>query len=170
MRIIKPLAVFVASCIFYFWFYPRILFDYIFFYLGRYGYLIQHPSAAIFFILTASIVTLLLYLQFSRRRFLKSFLYCFYFVYILFLGAILFGRNYAFRAIELNPLAFISYLGQPQGSLENFMNILLFVPIGVLVHRFPPQKAYSSYTYWYFNNRNNSVYHLFGCIWSIVFC
>ncbi|MGB4182342.1 MAG: VanZ family protein [Dethiobacteria bacterium] len=140
MRIIKPLAVFVASCIFYFWFYPRILFDYIFFYLGRYGYLIQHPSAAIFFILTASIVTLLLYLQFSRRRFLKSFLYSFYFVYILLLGAILFGRNYAFRAIELNPLAFISYLGQPQGSLENFMNILLFVPIGVLFHRFPPKR------------------------------
>jgi glycopeptide antibiotics resistance protein len=140
MRVIKPLAIFMASCLFYFWFYPRILFDYIFFYLGRYGYLIQCPSAAVFFILTASIVTLLFYLQFTRRRFLKSFVYCFYFVYILFLGTILFGRNYTFRAIEFNPLVFVSYLGQPQGSLENFMNILLFVPIGVLFHRYPPKR------------------------------
>jgi glycopeptide antibiotics resistance protein len=83
---------------------------------------------------------MVVYLQFSRKRFYKLFIYCFYGVYILALGIILFGRSYDFRAIELNPLAFISYFSQPRGSLETFMNIILYVPIGVLLHSIPLKK------------------------------
>lgn len=140
MKTIKAVVVFIASCIFYFWFYSRILYDYIYFYLGRYDYLIEHPSPAISFILIASIATLLIYLQYSRKRFCKLFIYCLYSVYILVLGIILFGRSYTFRSLELNPLAFISYFSQPRGSLENFMNIMLFVPVGVLFHSIPLKK------------------------------
>jgi hypothetical protein len=61
MEKIKAFVVFIASCIFYLWFYPRVLFDYVYFYLGGYGYLIQHPTATILFILIASVVTLLIY-------------------------------------------------------------------------------------------------------------
>ncbi len=129
---VKVFGVFIASCVLYFLFCSRVLF--------RFTNFIQSPFAAISLILSASIITLLIYLQVSKKKFHKVFIYCFYVPYILALGRILLGRKYTFRGLELNPLAFISYFSQPRGSFENFMNIMLFVPIGILLSKAPKKK------------------------------
>jgi glycopeptide antibiotics resistance protein len=56
-------------------------------------------------------------------------------------GSLLFNRSmYHDRVFELNPLAFISYFGEGNGSLKNLLNIATFIPFGVLFHGVPLKK------------------------------
>lgn len=137
MNKLKNIVFLIVSSIFYFWLYTKILFDYLLSLAGRYYHLIQSLFVAIIFTLVASILTFLIYIQVSKRMFHKIFVYCFYGAYVLITGGLLIGRHYSFRAIELNPLGFISYFGQPGGGFVNFTNIILFIPFGVLMHKMP---------------------------------
>jgi len=77
-----------------------------------------------------------MYLQIVNKKIYILFFYGFYLTYFLLLGFFLLGRRTCFRGIELNPVAFLSYLGGRREGLKTLFNIVLFIPLGILLISF----------------------------------
>lgn len=140
MKGMKAAGIFVLSCIVFWWLYKETVFDIVLGKLGRYSNIIQNPFASLLLIILVGTIATLIYLQVANKKFHTYFVYGFYLTYFLGICYFLLGRRIVFRAIELNPFAFISYFGVHRGGYKNVFNIALFIPLGVLLHGLPLKK------------------------------